>query len=481
MAITFHDSGFSERGYTLNYFVSKKLDEDHYLITTDHGAWVALSKNEYDLLRLERVEQDPNLFSVLKGKGIVLTEDNVSDVVKAYAERYHFLSRPPTLHIIAPTMRCNSRCTYCHSMVKDDKAKGYDMDEETAKSVVDFILKVPSNTLVVEFQGGDCLLNFPIIEYIMDYAREKSEMVGKNLKFRLVTNLTLMTEDILKSLAKRKIMGIATSLDGPKEVHDKNRKYLGGKGTYDDVVYWIKRMKTEWKYNFNLRALTTITGHSLDYGKEIVDEYIKLGFDGIFLRYMNNIGFAKQTWSKIGYTPEEYLKFWEETLDYIISVNSRTPFFEQLSVIFIKKMLQRWDPMFVDIQAPCGAAIGQLLYNYDGDIHTCDEGKLFKELRLGNVKNTPYKEVFKNRIVTSMIDISSKQGYLCDHCAWNSYCGICPIYTHSAQGTTVSKLAMDDRCKINKHIIESIFRRLLFSEGDRKVFLEWYGNKDVLK
>jgi uncharacterized protein len=481
MATTFHNSGFSERQYTTNYFVSKKLDEEHYLVNTDHGAWVVLSRQEHDLLRLERVEEDPNLFSLLESKGILLTEDNVRDVVKSYAERYHFLFRPPTLHIVTPTMRCNSSCVYCHSMVRDDKAQGFDMDQETAKSVVDFIFKTPSDILVIEFQGGDCLLNFPIVEYIMDYASEKSRKTGKSLKFRLVTNLTLMTDEILKSLSKRKIMGVATSLDGPREVHDKNRKYLSGKGTYDDVVYWIRRMKTEWKHDFNLRALTTITRHSLGHGREVVDEYIRLGFDGIFLRTLNNIGFAKQTWSKIGYSPEEYLRFWEETLDYIIEANSRAPFFEQLTCIFLKKLLQRWDPMFVDIQSPCGAAIGQLLYNYNGDIHTCDEGKLFKELRLGNVKTTPYSRVFNNKTLTNMIDVSSRQGYLCDNCVWNPYCGICPIYTHSAQGTIVSKLAMDDRCRINRHVLESILRRLLFSERDRKVLLGWYRNEDVFK
>ena len=481
MAITFYDSGFSEREYTLNYFVSKRLDEDHYLVTTDHGAWVVLSRQEHDLLRLERVEEDPNLFSLLESKGIILTEQNVKNVVRVYTEKYHFLFRPPSLHIITPTMRCNSACVYCHSMVRNDKAKGFDMDQDTAKATVDFIFRTPTDSLIIEFQGGDCLLNFQIVEYIMDYANVKSKETGKKVNFRLVTNLTLMSDDILMSLARRKIRGLSTSLDGPRDIHNSNRKYLGGKGTYDDVVYWIRRIKSEWKHDFNLRALTTITRNSLGHGREMIDEYIRLGFDGIFLRYTNNIGFAGKAWSKIGYTPGEYLKFWEETLDYIVDVNSRTPFFEQLTFIFLKKLLQRWDPMFVDIQSPCGAAIGQLLYNHNGDIHTCDEGKLFKELRLGNVKITPYSRIFNNRTTVSMIDVSSRQGYLCDNCVWNPYCGICPIYTHSAQGTIVSKLAMDDRCIINSHILESILRRLMFSPKDRKAFLGWYRNENILK
>jgi His-Xaa-Ser system radical SAM maturase HxsB len=366
-------------------------------------------------------------------------------------------------------------------MVKHESAKGVDMDRDTARSIVDFILRTPTKNLSIEFQGGDCLLNYPIVEYVIDYGTERSKKLGKSIKFKLVSNLTLMDDDILKSLSKRKLMGLSTSLDGPKQVHDANRKFTDGGGTYDDTVYWIKRIKTEFKHEFNLRALTTITKFSLNHGKDMVDEYLKLGFDGIFLRYMNNIGFAKQTWKRIGYSPQDFLKFWDDTLDYIVSVNAKTPFHEVLSFILLRKILQRYDPMFVDMQSPCGAAIGQLLYSFNGDIHTCDEGKLFKELRLGNTKTTSYGDIFNNNRVIRMMDISSRQGFLCDDCTWNPYCGICPIYTHSAQGTVVSKLAMDDRCRMNKHLFESIFRRLLFSERDRRVFMQWNTNKNILK
>jgi len=223
MAITYYDSDFSESSYILNYFATKKIDDDHYIITTDHGAWVVLSKEEYNLLRFENIERDPSLFSLLKEKGIILTEGNIRDIVKAYAERNHFLFKAPTLHIVTPTMRCNSNCVYCHSAsIKETKKT--DMDIDTAKSIIDFILKVPSKNLAIEFQGGDCLLNFPVVEYMIDYAKEKSKNINKKVNFRMVTNLTLMDDDILKSLSKRKLMGISTSLDGPKDIHDKNRK-----------------------------------------------------------------------------------------------------------------------------------------------------------------------------------------------------------------------------------------------------------------
>ncbi len=481
MAMTFQKPGPSESRYISNFYNSKKLGDGRFLITTDHGSWAVLSRQEYDLLRLGKADQNPELFSLLKENGVLLTEGNVRNVSNQYAERFHFLFRPPTLHIVTPTMRCNASCIYCHSMVRGLEENGFDMDKETSEKIIDFILKTPTKSIVVEFQGGDCLLNYDKVEHMIDYGTEKAKSMGKRLFFRLVSNLTLMNDDILRSLAKRKIMGISTSLDGPKDLHDRNRKYLGGKGTYDDAVYWIKRIKGEFSKDVNLRALCTITRHSLGRGREIVDEYSKLGFDGVFLRPLNNIGFAKNTWDSIGYSAEEYISFWKETLDYIVKLNKTTPFFEQMSVIFLRKMLQSWDPMYVDTQTPCGAAIGQLLYSFNGDIYTCDEGKLFGELRLGNVRESTHSSIFGSKTVRKMIDISSRQGFLCDNCVWNPYCGLCPIYTHSSQGTVVSKLSMDDKCLINKSIMNYLMKKLLGSDEHREAFFEWTNNKDIMK
>jgi His-Xaa-Ser system radical SAM maturase HxsB len=479
MAKSYYDVVRDEDQYILNNFNFYKFDDENILVTVEHGAWVLLSKHEFDLLRWGRAHEDPTLFKELHDKGIVLTESNIEKVVKAYRDRFAFLFNGPSLHIIDPTLRCNQRCVYCHSRAQPEKVKEYDMDKETAKKAVEFMLQAPAKSIVIELQGGECLLNYEVTEFIIDYATELAKKKGKRVNFALVTNLTSMNEEIINSLKTRKIIGLATSLDGPKEVHDRNRRYLSGTGTYEDVVYWIRRIKEEWKYMFNLNGLCTITRYSLDHGKEIVDEYIKLGFDSVWLRPLNNIGFAADAWSKIGYTPEEYLAFYKDTLDYMLQPAIGDKIRELYAVIFLDKIITRYDPMMIDIMMPCGAAIGQLLYAYNGDIYTCDESKLFNEFKLGNVHTHTYKDVFKNRTVAAMIDISSKKNYLCDHCPWNPYCGICPVYTYAAQGTVVSKLAMDAKCKMHKELIKLVFKKLLFSEKEKQILMKWFRRDTV--
>jgi uncharacterized protein len=464
-----------EKDYLINQHRVHKFDDEHILITTDHGAWVVLNSKEYMLFRTGRIEEQANLYKTLKENGIIVTKDNINQVVEDYRKRYWFLFNGPDLHIMVPTFRCNMRCVYCHSFSKPVDAKGWDMDKDTAKAIADFMFKTTAKDFTIEFQGGDCSFNFDIVEFVIDYARELARKQNRKVNFSIVTNLTNADDDFIKFLKDHIPIGLCTSLDGPKEVHDKNRKYLGGKGSYEDVVYWIKRLKEEMKgYDFRFHALTTVTRYSLDYPKEIVDEFRKLGFSDVWPRFMNNLGFAQKTWGKIGYTAEEYLKFWKNVLDYVLKINrSGEKFREVWAVLASSVILGKESSNMVDFRSPCGAGIGQLLYNHKGDIFTCDEAKVLDIFKLGNVKTSKYEDIFRSPTITSMIDISSKFCSLCDACPWFAYCALCPVNTYTSQGSIVPKLPEDMRCKIFDGMIKTIFEKIILSERDRKIFKHW--------
>jgi hypothetical protein len=38
---------------------------------------------------------------------------------------------------------------------------------------------------------------------------------------------------------------------------------------------------------------------------------------------------------------------------------------------------ERYAIINLELRSPCGAGIGQLLYNYDGKVYTCDEGRIW--------------------------------------------------------------------------------------------------------
>jgi len=70
---------------------------------------------------------------------------------------------------------------------------------------------------------------------------------------------------------------------------------------------------------------------------------------------------------------------------------------EKAAVTFLKKIMTEEDPNHLDFRSPCGAGIGQLAYNYNGKVYTCDEGRMMSMMNdesfcLGNVKKIHTKK-----------------------------------------------------------------------------------------
>jgi His-Xaa-Ser system radical SAM maturase HxsB len=466
-----------DKPYIVNKFCSHKFDGDHILITTDHGSWVVLSNEENELLLNNKVEEDLHLFDVLEEKGIILTEKNKNNLIETFRERYSYLSNGIGLHIIAPTLRCNQRCVYCHANSRDLNAKEYDMDEDTAKSVVDFIFQTPAKFVTMEFQGGEPLILFPILQYIIEYAKKKNSAThhemgwwsgDKKISFTVVTNLTLMDDDMLKYFLDSKVQ-ISTSLDGPKELHDKNRPYRSGKGSYEDVVNWIGTIKKQCP---ELGALPTITKFSLPYAKEIVDEYIKNKFSRIKMREMNVAGMAINAWKEIGYTSEEFMKFWKEYLEYVIAVNRRGIIIrDEGSRDLLRRILCRKSALNACLNSPCGVGTIQCAYNHKGDVYTCDEARSDETFKLGNVREKNYKEIFTSKTVENFIRLSSCSSFLCDSCVWHSYCSPCLVSAYGKQNSMVPRFP-NFGCEIRGEQTKEIFKKLILS-NDRGTLMQW--------
>ena len=61
----------------------------------------------------------------------------------------------------------------------------------------------PSPHLKIEFQGGEPLLNFPLIRWIMAEAKRMNAGHGKHLAFVIATNLALLDDEILEFCAEQ--------------------------------------------------------------------------------------------------------------------------------------------------------------------------------------------------------------------------------------------------------------------------------------
>ena len=89
------------------------------------------------------------------------------------------------------------------------------MSKETAKKAVDIAMSCPTPCISIEFQGGEPLINFEVIKYIVEYADQMAIEKNKTVEYNLVSNLTLLTDEIIDYIRQHNI-GVSTSIDGDK-------------------------------------------------------------------------------------------------------------------------------------------------------------------------------------------------------------------------------------------------------------------------
>ena len=292
----------------------RKLKDNKYLLTNDLGEYVILKPKEFKNFLNGKIKETSPLYPILQEQGLIRDKMDFSALISEYQQKNLFLWQGPSLHIIVVTLRCDHKCVYCQASSRGLNEQGCDLDIESAKKIVDVIFKSPSKSLAIEFQGGEPLLNWPVVKFIVEYSREKNKTEKKNLELRLVSNFSLMDKEKLDFLAKNHVT-LCTSLDGPEKLHNKNRIWLQG-NSYQQTVKWLEKArkiyKTKLENKFRPGAVVTVSRFSLKYPKEIVNEYLKQGIEAIFVRPMTPLGMAKEKWQAIGYTAEEYLKFYKD-------------------------------------------------------------------------------------------------------------------------------------------------------------------------
>lgn len=452
----------------LNYFNFKNFG-DYILMTNDFGKYVFVSHDDFKKIISKNLNMESELARILIENKMIYEE---SDLEYSSNNRYALrrikghVNTATALHIFVVTTSCNMSCVYCQAN-NGVESSHLVMDKEMAERAVDIALQSPEPSLGFEFQGGEPLLNFDIIEHIVEYAEEHKGY--HDIAYTVVTNLTLLTEKMLDFFVKYNF-GISTSVDGDELVHNNNRVFANGTGTFSTVM---KSVDTVRKAGLHVGAIQTTTRYSLKYPKEIVRTYAELGFDSIFIRPLTPLGKASMYWDKIGYSSEEFVEFYKETLDELIQINQNGYFIKEDHATILLKRIQGDFMNYMELRSPCGAAVGQLAYYADGNIFTCDEGRMLHEMGqstfcLGNVYDSAYKELIENSVCKTVCASSILETIpTCCDCVYQPYCGTCPVVNYAMSGDVLEKHPRSYRCMIYSGILDYLFEK--FYENDKEI------------
>lgn len=460
------------------------------LISNDFGDWLLLTPAEFRAF-VEGTPQpgEPLYEKLARANFVAAAVDREAQAVR-WRRKKQYLFYGPTLHAFVLTHRCNHGCQYCHSSIVGMDRYDTDMSIETATRGVDLAFQTTARGLTIEFQGGEPTANWPVLQHIVEYARQKNETARKVLSFALVTNLSLMDDEKLDFLLDRRVQ-ICTSLDGPADLHNKIRIFKGG-NSHELVRGWMQKINQRYAdmgldvNQYRVEALPTITKPSLKRWKDIVDEFVDAGCRAVFLRKLDPFGFAARSVKTLGYSMDEFLEFYANAVDYIIELNRQgVQVMERHAAIMLNKILADDEPNYLDLRIPGGACIGQLGYAPDGSIYSSDEGRFVAAMgddmfRIGSV-NDDYRELMGNAATRALVMAGLNDGHPdCVSCVYKPWCGQQVEYNYKTQGSLHGHMRDSAWCKKHKSIFDYLMHKLESAdERDLEMFRLWTTNRTL--
>lgn len=137
---------------------------------------------------------------------------------------------------IAPTMACNLACTYCYEAGYHSSQT---MRSDVEEALIDLVrreLRLKPRPVSVSWYGGEPLLVPDRVTRISRAFRDMADEAKVTYWASMVTNGTLLSQDLVNELIELRVRSMQITVDGPRRIHDARRRYASGIGSTYDVI-----------------------------------------------------------------------------------------------------------------------------------------------------------------------------------------------------------------------------------------------------
>lgn len=291
--------------------------------------------------------------------------------------------------LLKPTNNCNLRCKYCF-IDGDYKSSSPKMDMQIAEMAFNKISTIVKSknhrSCNILWHGGEPML-WGLTNYLNLFKTIESRHSDIKFQHSIQTNLLLLDEQWLDFFI-RNSFHVSTSLDGTKRFHDLNRKYINGKGSFEDVLIKIKLAN---KRGLHIGVIVVVNSENVNHLIEIYEFFKKEGI-GFKLNPILMSGDAVNN-EKLSISAESYAKAMNELFDTWIQDEHTIPITNFIeissniithftSVCVFSENCQR---SFTTIEpngdiTPCDRLCGNSSYVFGNimtdDLFTCIESKM---------------------------------------------------------------------------------------------------------
>lgn len=375
------------------------------------------------------------------------------------------LSRGLTRMTLQVTQQCNLRCKYCiyseNSNLSQRSHSNNYMTWETAKRAVDFYYahSIDTQKPHIGFYGGEPFLAFPLIEQVVLYAEKLFE--GKDISFAATTNATILTDEMLDFISKHNF-GLTFSLDGPKEIQDRNRVFRNGGGTYDLVMKNFNKIYQQEPAVIENSGINMVVTPDHQYEQilelfktpvlepvSLRSAYVEKDFDVLqpsedYLAKYNYDGFVALAAYLRGDKVTNSNKLMKEMIDTFGSESAK---------------FQRTEMPFVGAPSgPCIPGKLRLFINCFGEFYPCEKVNEKPSMKIGSLDDG-----FDFDAITRILNVSQLLPEKCKSCWAFSLCTICAERVDDGSGLSIKRLS--DSCEGSRKLaFHRILQKILLFE-----------------
>ncbi len=313
----------------------------------------------------------------------------------------------PLRYFFELTHLCNLNCPYCYVGKSNIK------EELTTKDWKNIIDQIPFYSFVT-LVGGEPLIRKDFSE-ILFYCCKKT--FGK---VNVVTNGTLMNENIIDDFIKSKMLLVSVSLDGWGKNHDKNRLKDGIFSKIQENLEILNEKRKNKRLMVDIK--TIVLKDNLEDLIKLYEYSTKMGFEFFSISFLRNNNLKQNSilyenfeeiFSKPNYPIEEYFDLEEFKKVYLeiqkIKKHSKTkirfaPKFDNknsnIELKTIENFFKNKDKKIDEIYEPCLYPYSNTIINPKGDVYPCLSIKMgnLKEQNLIDIMNNPKYKCFRNNL-----------------------------------------------------------------------------------
>ena len=303
---------------------------------------------------------------------------------------------------------CNLRCDYCkysgnYSGVKILQNKV--MPDNIIDKSIALIKKYYKNqkTLMIGFYGGEPLLEYKKIKYII----ERFKNTYKKVRFSLSTNGMLLSDEKIRFFEKNNV-SVKISIDGPENIHNRYRKTKKEMPSFSTIEKKLNIIREQFEsyYKNKIGFLVTLAPpyqipDIISYLEKIVTLNNPVIFN--FVDPFDTSFFEQFDQDENELTKKKQLIQLREEYFYALKTNDRSIRKKLLDDLFGKNYLQMEERSIFPLRsnvvfpnAACFPGLDRLYISTDGQLYMCE--KVYESLRIGDVFNGFNLNLIKNVI-----------------------------------------------------------------------------------